>query len=938
MSDSDLSARALRAGLDDGSLPAERAIDPLARLARGAAVRAQRLEACRLLGDIAGRAFGAGWEPAERAAFELLSLARQADAPQDRRGVVSAMGRGFRNVWLVPFVHRRLSDRDPTVVAAAINAAGGLGFPALEEAIAAFLANAADQAPSPSTAASARALRLAAIAALGRMGAMSAVDRIVAVLAGDDTREAAAALAALTEMRSAAGAAAAAELLEREPEREVLFASVRYLASLGSPAVVPALRRLARDDDPDLRLLARSASLAHQAERDHDTGERFLVALTEPDRAVRAALARRLRTRPVAEVLEQAEVLVADDATGVVQVLGELREPEVTRYLLALAARTDLDLLVRVRAVAAIEADLAWEREALAALACSDAPATVRAAAAQTLGAFASPDELFDRIGALAAASEAELRGAFLWALQLAVRPGTAPAGARARAVSAVEPLLADPDLTTRRRAAYVTGNLGLDELAPALVALARREARADVRLAALVALAELAPPAVFRDLGAIAKSEKDPAAFAAASRALAAIALADRARDAGALAGRIEELIESPEPLVREAAMRLAGIAGGRVTAAAIARLATDPVPAVRAEALTALGRLAEVADTLTSPGRAAVPAEGESALVAAFQDPDPALHERAAAALLAVGGRRALEQVLEFVAGEGDGESRAAIAPRIVIPPTEVGHFLPRVDAALERIGPSDPVYEPLLTLKVDLLEAGRGGGSNDPAALDAGIAEVFPSFAHMVQLAGFDSLVRSMRTAESLYRGVVVQGEADLSPPIVLWMKVLENYVHAWLGTRLSGLQRDPVPLFAHVDQLVVHAWPAYQRYVSERWTDPVQVGNATVDVPVRALPNALRELQERRRKRLDSVLSVTEWARLMVFFAVDHPSGIKNLFRLPVKSADQSVRLAHRLHTLAAVRNLVAHRAAASAPTLEAFRRTYYGAFEELAKMA
>lgn len=923
----ELSARELRARLDDGALDAEQAIDPLARLARGAPVRSQRLEACRLLGDVAGRAFGAGWEPAERAAFELLSLARQADAPQDRRGVVSAMGRGFRNVWLVPFVHRRLSDRDESVVAAAINAAGGLGFPALEESIAGFL----DGGAPP-------ALRRAAIAALGRMGAMSAAQRMVAMLGGDDAREAAAALAALTEMRSAAGATAAADLLEREPEREVLFAAVRYLASLGSPAVLPALRRLARDDDPDLRLLARSASLAHQAERDHDTGERFLVALTEPDRAVRAALARRLRTRPVAEVLEQADVLVADDAAGVVQVLGELREPEVTRHLLALAARTDLDLLVRTRAVGAIEADLAWEREALGALACSDAPAAVRAAAAQTLGAFASAGELFDRIGALASAGESELRGAFLWALQLAVRPGALAAAERARALGAVEPLLADPDVATRRRAAYVAGNLGVHELAPALIALAKREASADVRLAALVALAELAPPSVFRDLVAIARGEKDPAAFAAASRALAAIALADRSLDVGGLAARVDDMMAAPEPLLREAAVRLAGVAGGKVTSSAIARLAIDPVPAVRAEALTALGRLAEVAEALTSPGRAAVPADGENALCAAFQDPDPALHERAASALLAVGGRRALEQVLEFVAGEGDAESRAAIAPRIAIPPTEVAHFLPRVDAALERMAESDPVYEPLLGLKVELLEAERGSGAVDPAELDAGIAAAFPSFAHMVQLAGFDSLVRSIRTAESLYRGVVGQGDADQSPPIVLWMKVLENYVHAWLGARLGGLQRDPVPLFAHVDQLVVHAWPTYQRFVSERWIDPVQVGNATVDVPVRALPNALRELQEHRRKRLDSVLSVTEWARLMVFFAVDHPSGIKNLFRLPVKSADHSVRLAHRLHTLAAVRNLVAHRAAASAPTLEAFRKSYYAAFEDLAKMA
>jgi HEAT repeat protein len=917
----------LRGGLDGGTLSAADAIDALVRAARGAPVRSQRLEACRLLGDIAGRAFGAGWEPAERAAFELLALARQADAPQDRRGVVNAMGRGFRNVWLVPFVHRRLSDRDESVVAAAINAAGGLGFPALEEAIAAFL-----------HAGAATSLRLAAIGALGRMGAMSAVDRIVGVLGGDDAREAAAALAALTEMRSAAGAAAAAELLDREPEREVLFAAVRYLASLGSAAVLPALRRLARDDNPDLRLLARSASLAHQAERDHDTGERFLVALTEPDRAVRAALARRLRTRPIAEVLEQADVLVADDAVGVVQVLGELRAPEVTRHLLALAARDDLDLLVRARAIGAIEADLEWEREALGALACSGAPVEVRAAAAQTLGAFAGPGELFDRIGALADAAEAELRGAFLWALQLAVRPGALAGGERGRAAGAVESLLSDPDLATRRRAAYVAGNLGLEELAPALVALVKREARADVRLAALVALAELAAPAVFRELVTIARSEADPGAFAAASRALTAIALADRSLDVAPLAGRLADLFESPEPLLREAAARLAGFAAGRVSTAAIARLAGDAVPAVRAEALTALGRVAEVADALTTPGRAAVPAEGENALCAAFQDPDPALHERATGALLAVGGRRALEHVLEFVAGEGDPESRAAVAPRIAIAPPDVRHFLPRVDAALERIGPNDPVYEPLLALKVELLEAERGGGAVDPAALDAGIAAAFPSFAHMVKLAGFDSLVRSIRTAESLYRGVVGQGDSDLSPPILLWMKVLENYVHAWLGTRLSGLQRDPLPLFAHVDQLVAHAWPAYQRFVGERWTDPVQVGNATVDIPLRALPNALRELQEHRRKRLDSVLSVTEWARLMVFFAVDHPSGVKNLFRLPVKSADQAVRLAHRLHTLAAVRNLVAHRAAASAPTLEAFRRTYYGAFEDLARMA
>ena len=910
--------RSLRAALDAGTQPPDEAIEPLARLAHAAPVRAQRLDACQLLGDLAGRAFGAEWEVAERAAFHLLTLARQADAPQDRRGLVRAMGRAFRNAWLLPFVHRRLSDGDPQVVAAAINAAGGLGFPALEEAIGAFL----DEGAAP-------ALRRAAIAALGRMGAMSAVPRLVPIVAADGV-DAACALGALTEIRTAAAVDEAAALLDREPDREVRIAAVRYLAELGSVAVLPHLRRLARDDDPELRLVASFASRALKAERDRDAGERFLVALTERDRAVRAVLARRLRTMPVAEVLEHAEMLVGDDAAGVVQVLGELREPEVTKHLLELGSRDGLPVLVRARAVGAIEANLPWERNALAELARKAGVAVeVRAAAAQTLGAFASPAELFERIGPLAVASEAELRGAFLWALQLAVRPGALDDAARVRAVGAVKPLLTDIDIGVRRRAAYVAGNLELAELAPDLVALAQQDARPDVRLAALVALAELAPPDVFDELVAITRKESDPSAFAAASRALAAIVRrSDKRLDLGGLAGKLQQLLGSEEPLVREAAVRLAGIARGSVPPAAIAALTADPVPAVRAEALTALGGL----------GAAGI-GDGEAALLAAFEDPDPALHERAAEGLLAVGGRRALEQVLAFVSGEGDPEARAAIAARIAIPPPEVRHFLPIVDTALARAGADDPVYEPLLGLKVALLEAERGaGGAVDPAALDAGIAEAFPSFAHMVKLRGFEPLVKSIRTAESLYRSVVAAPESDMSPPIVLWMKVLENYVHAWLATRMNGLQRDPLPLFAHVEQLVAGAWPKYQTFVARLWTDPAQVGTARVELPVRALPNALRELQDRKRKRLDSPLSVTEWARLLVFFAVDHPSGVKNLFKLPIKSADQSVRLAYRLHLLAAVRNLVTHRANASASTLEAFRRAYYGAFEDLAQMA
>src|SRR4029078_4857933 len=101
------------------------------------------------------------------------------------------------------------------------------------------------------------------------------------------------------------------------------------------------------------------------AERDRDAADRFLIALSEPDRAVRAVLARRLRTLAVKDVLEQAEVLLGEDASGVVQILSEVRESAITKYLLSLAARDSLPIAVRARAIGSIESDQQWERDEL---------------------------------------------------------------------------------------------------------------------------------------------------------------------------------------------------------------------------------------------------------------------------------------------------------------------------------------------------------------------------------------------------------------------------------------------------------------------------------------------------------------------------------------------------------------------------------------------
>jgi HEAT repeat protein len=905
--------RALRARLEHGEPAAAQAVAALAAWAVEAPTRATRLDACELLGDLAGRALGAEWELAERAAFALLEAARLADTAADRRGVLAAMGRGFRNIWLLPFVHRRLSDRDPAVAAAALRAAGGLGFPALEGAVAAFVS---DAAPGE--------LRRAAIAALGRMGAMTAIERLVPRVLGEPA-EAAAALTALTEIRSPAGRDAALTVLEHDLEREVQIAAVRYLSELGALEVLPVLRRLARHDDAEIRIAANLASRALKAERNRDAAERFLVALSEPDRAVRAVLARRLRTLAVADVLDQAEVLLGEDAAGVIQVLGELRAPEVTRYLLAIAERDALPPAVRARAIGAIEADQGWERDALTELAHRDAadPA-LRAAAVQAL-AFTTGGELLERVGDLAAARTPAIRGALLWALQLAARTaGDAPAIA-----AVVAPMLDDGDPQVRRRAAYVAGNLGLAGLAPALVRRCAPAEPPELRLAAYVALGELGMPGVVAEVVAAVRREDDPRVLGAASNAL--IAAAPDAAALGALGPRAGQLVVAPDPRLREAGAEIAGLLGGAVPAPALAGLVADPSPAVRGAAVWALGKLADRST--------------EAALLTAFRDDDPAVHERAAAGLLRLGTPAALAQAIAFVAGDADPIARGALAAAIAIARPHAAELAPAIDAALGKVHGDDPAFEPLLQLK---LAAAHGDAATTPAVdVDAEITAAFPSFAQMTRLAGFDTMIRSLRTAESLYQSFRQpspqpsrQADADLSPPITLWMKVLENYVHAWLGPRLASLQREPAVLFDYVDRVIGAGWPGYQHWLEPRWRDPTDVGGARVELPLRAVPNAVRELADHRRKRLDSPLSVTEWARLLLLFAVDHPTGFKNLFKLgpAAGSRDRIVALAHRLHTLAAVRNLVTHRASAGAATLGAFRASYYATFEDVVALA
>lgn len=913
----------LRQALEGGTLDAATALTRLQPIAEGAASSATRIDAYELVGEIAGRAFDATWEVAERAAWILLGLTQKVQVVAERCGLLSAIGRGFRNLWLMPFVHARLEDERPEIVEAAIGAAGGLGFAALEEVVASrFLAP--EVAPR---------LKRAAIAALGRMGALSAAPRLVALLDGEPA-EIVAAVTALTEIRSVLGAPAAAACLGNDPPREVLIAVVRYLSELGRPEVPPVLRRLGRENDPELRALGSLCARAFSAELQRDAGDRLLLALGEKDRATRALLARRLRTLPVDEVLAQAELLLGDYPERVVQILGELRHPDVTNFLLAVSARSGLPEQVGARAIGAIVAEEPWQREALIKVIAESTEQRVRAAAVQALGSFATLDQVLELLGPLGTDPSPLLRGALVWALQLATRPKALPPKLQARCEKELRRALTDDDPFVRRRAAYVSGNLRLASLAQDLLRLAKaEEARPDLRVAAFTGLGELAVASALDELITLFRREEDPASLFAASRAIVATVDKHPATelDLGKLQGRIVHLLGAANPVVRAAGVALASLGRGAAPVSAILPLAAAPpkdagAPHVREAALIALGRMG-------AP-------EAEPILSAALDEPDAAIQELAAEALLKLGGTRPLEQLLEYVSGEANEAARASIAGRLQLPRTERAHFLPLLTTAIDRLDAGDAAYEPLLELKLSLLEGAEqeGGGAATEAAIDAAITALFPMYARLSTVRGFESLNRSLRTAESLYRSANQLAEADHSSPIMLWMKCLEGYVHAWLAPRLTQLQRQPMDLCAKVNDLLADAWPTYQGHLQKRWADPVEVGGTKVEVSLRASPNALRDFQERRMRRLESPLSVTDWARMMLFFAVDHSSGVSNLFKVAARSPDQVVRVSHRLMTLAAVRNVVTHRAAAGAATLEAFRRVYYSAFEELTALA
>ena len=368
------------------------------------------------------------------------------------------------------------------------------------------------------------------------------------------------------------------------------------------------------------------------------------------------------------------------------------------------------------------------------------------------------------------------IRGALLWALQLARRPGDASDAAKIAKV--VEPMLDDPDPMVRRRAATSPATSASTSWRAALARrCARRRGRRDE-----------APPGdagveqsrhVVRgdrsQLAAILPRCGSPPTSRSASSACPACRQGRRRDPARRRSARARRRIERADrrgarcrtssrrsPVASEAAQgsRRAHCAkpAPKWPASSVARspptalipLASDDSPSVRGAALWALGKLGDAAS--------------EKTLLAAFRDEDETIHERAAAGLLRLGTPDALAQAIAFTAGHGDPAARVDDRGRAPRSPAHAERLSPVIDSALAKVHADDPAFEPLVRLKLATHVAQRRG--RRPIDVDAEIATRVPELPAAREAAG----VRHARE-EPAHRRVAVphDGESEGRRPV-------------------------------------------------------------------------------------------------------------------------------------------------------------------------
>lgn len=445
------------------------------------------------------------------------------------------------------------------------------------------------------------------------------------------------------------------------------FVRARIAASLGHFGSPDVINRLVRAlGDPAWWVRLRTVEALEQIGAVAEGP--LLVALDDPDPEIRVRAAVALERLGVPDNLvrmidsdervpEAYETLVKFATTGAREFLAELTQHESAKVRSAVVAAIyraqRRDLAEELLRIAAADRDASLRTQALTALrsleireavpvalaGLSDTDRRVRLAAVGLIGQLGGPD-VIDLVRAQTQDADPAVRAAAIRAL--------GGFGA-AHSESAVRRLLGDPMPEVREAAILAAIEGRLRSLVPSLVDLLQ-DPEAVVRRAAARAIGTLGEPAV---VPILLRAFPDPT-----TEVTEAIALAVGRLDPEAVGGLVDALVNSTD--IESKLALIATLTRGRAGALSVLqRLGRDPVPAVRAAVIEAVGRRAhpnpseaESAASLIDNGlqdsaevvragaidacsRVDDESRGSALLASLEDDPSPLVRERIALAL---------------------------------------------------------------------------------------------------------------------------------------------------------------------------------------------------------------------------------------------------------------------------------------------------------------
>ncbi|WP_437745253.1 HEAT repeat domain-containing protein [Sorangium sp. So ce1504] len=538
----------------------------------------------------------------------------QDSVPEVRKATARALGE-LGDQRAVSALLLALQDASQDVRVEAVTALGRLRSDDATSAIADLVtaspgaAGAFPGARPSDSATSSNDVREAALRALGRIGSDAAVKALLAALAKDNP---AAPRSAVRDALVSAGAAAVPALvaaLAAAPSANTAAGAALVLGELKAREALPALARGMQRGVVPLRHGLRALG----ALGDPAALPGVLELLGDGDPAVRAEAIRAATAlldpaRPDGRAVDPARALLVDPATApdeklaLVQLLGRTGSPRAQAALLPLAkARSTPLRLAVIEALGAARAagQLGAAVDAALLAALDDESADVRLRAAIALSRVAGPGSARPLLQRLTVAAEQD-RGAL----------GIALSGALSRAD--------DAGGAADAKAARDASGKGLVHEVAAAIASAPDAAR----------------DALIEGLGRM----PGQAAGAALARMASAAPIDDRRKIAEALAGHPEaaaalrKLAGDPDPGVRANAIWSLGAAGDKDALPLLLPLLKDPDAAVAGNAAGAIGRAA---------GRLGQPARAAAALCAALPDARPYVRANALAALTVAGAR---------------------------------------------------------------------------------------------------------------------------------------------------------------------------------------------------------------------------------------------------------------------------------------------------------